>query len=85
MGIATKSDERPISLLHPSYSSDRARSRKVETFRTSLDLTGTVDHDFFTAGTGTPGIFTLKEPRLVRVQKKTVFQSSPPKATLAVF
>jgi hypothetical protein len=50
-------------------------------------LTGATDarHDFFTAGTGTPGIFTLKEPRPVRVHKKTVFQSSPPKATLAVF
>jgi hypothetical protein len=26
-------------------------------------------HDFFSTGTGTPAIFTLKEPRLVRVQK----------------
>src|SRR5215471_16831805 len=43
-----------------------------------------IDHDFFSAGTGTPAIFTLNEPRLVRVQKYTVFQSSPPNATLAV-
>src|SRR6266849_7733397 len=42
------------------------------------------DHDLFSAGTGTPAIFTLKEPRLVRVQKYTVFQSPPPNATLAV-
>jgi hypothetical protein len=42
-------------------------------------------HDFFSTGTGTPATFTLKEPRLVRVQKYTVFQSSPPNATLAVF
>jgi hypothetical protein len=26
-------------------------------------------HDLLTAGTGTPAIFTVKEPRLVRVQK----------------
>jgi hypothetical protein len=43
------------------------------------------DQDRFEVGTGTPATLTLKEPRLVRVQKKTVFQSSPPKATLAVF
>ena len=30
---------------------------------------GATDHDLFSAGTGTPAIFTLKEPRLVRVQK----------------
>jgi hypothetical protein len=27
-------------------------------------------HDLFTAGTGTPAIFTLKEPRLVRVMMR---------------
>jgi hypothetical protein len=27
------------------------------------------DHDFFWTGTGTPATFTLKEPRLARVQK----------------
>src|SRR5260370_15272652 len=43
-----------------------------------------VDYDLRSAGTGTPAIFTLKEPRLVRVQKYMVFQSSPPNATLAV-
>src|SRR5438034_3040456 len=41
-------------------------------------------HAFLTTGTGTPAILTLNEPRLVRVVKYTVFQSSPPKATLAV-
>jgi hypothetical protein len=47
-------------------------------------LCAAIDHDLRSAGTGTPAIFTLKEPRLVRVQKYTVFQSSPPNATLAV-
>src|SRR5215467_2641948 len=40
-----------------------------------------ISHDFFSIGTGTPAIRTLNEPRLVRVQKYTVFQSSPPNAT----
>ena len=39
---------------------------------------------FFADGTGSPATLTLNEPRLVRVQKYTVFQSSPPNATLAV-
>src|SRR5229473_6263444 len=42
------------------------------------------DHDLRSVGTGTPAIFSFKEPRLVRVQKYAVFQSSPPNATLAV-
>ena len=42
------------------------------------------NYAFFPTGTGTPAIFTLNEPRLVRVQKYTVFQSSPPKASFAV-
>jgi alkylation response protein AidB-like acyl-CoA dehydrogenase len=37
-------------------------------------------HVFFTAGTGMPGIFTLKDPIMVRLVKNSVFQSSPPKA-----
>ena len=41
-------------------------------------------YPFFANGTGSPAILTLNEPRLVRVQKYTVFQSSPPNATLAV-
>ena len=36
-------------------------------------------HVFFTAGTGIPGIFTLKDPIMVRLVKNNVFQSSPPK------
>jgi hypothetical protein len=28
-----------------------------------------MNHDFLSAGTGTPAILTLNEPRLVRVQK----------------
>jgi hypothetical protein len=39
---------------------------------------------FFTAGTGIPGIFTLKDPIIVRLVKNSVFQSSPPKAMLVV-
>src|SRR6185503_20992786 len=39
---------------------------------------------FFAAGTGRPDIFTLTEPRWVRLVKYKVFQSSPPKALLVV-
>src|SRR5213594_1220215 len=39
---------------------------------------------FFPVGTGTPGIFTLTEPRWLRLVKYSVFQSSPPKAMLVV-
>jgi putative copper resistance protein D len=38
----------------------------------------------FAAGTGTPGIFTRTEPRLFRLVKYRVFQSSPPNARLVV-
>src|SRR5262252_4087975 len=48
-----------------------------------LDRTGPA-HVFFTAGTGIPGIFTLKDPIMVRLVKNSVFQSSPPKAILVV-
>jgi copper resistance protein D len=41
-------------------------------------------YDRFGAGTGTPGIFTRTEPRLVRLVKYKVIQSSPPNARLVV-
>src|SRR5216683_3037440 len=42
------------------------------------------DDYFFWVGTGMPGIFTLTEPRWVRLVKYRVFQSSPPKPRLVV-
>jgi hypothetical protein len=39
---------------------------------------------FFGTGTGMPGIFTFTEPRVLRVVKNSVFQSSPPKPILVV-
>jgi copper resistance protein D len=45
---------------------------------------GVAPYTRFGAGTGTPGIFTRTEPRLVRLVKYRVFQSSPPNARLVV-
>ncbi len=41
-------------------------------------------HDFFGVGTGRPAIFKLTAPRVFRVVKYKVFQSSPPNAMLVV-
>src|SRR5437016_390945 len=64
----------------------RSYPKSADSTRTGTDHRNPrcCNQDFFTAGTGTPAILTLNMPRLVRVQKYTVFQSSPPKATLAV-
>jgi hypothetical protein len=40
-----------------------------ETGALDIDLARKVDQVFFATGTGTPAIFTLNEPRLMRVQK----------------
>jgi hypothetical protein len=62
---------------------ERARSAAaVKRFGAAADRA--VRYAFFANGTGIPAILALNEPRLVRVQKYTVFQSSPPNATLAV-
>jgi hypothetical protein len=51
--------------------------------RRRLTRTGPA-HVFLIAGTGMPGIFTLKDPIMVRLVKNSVFQSSPPKPILVV-
>src|SRR4051812_14426803 len=82
-GLLEATAEAPPAAAPRAVMFCRKRRRFVRLSMTGLSVRMLL-HDFLVTGTGTPATFTLKEPRLVRVQKYTVFQSSPPNATFAV-